>query len=97
VPSTAASVPAARRSWVPPEFTPVGRAPTAVLRSATRSFAFAGRGLQARSEWHPSLGSRWIMPSTMPRHLAQPIIPRTVARSTALAPGEDHFGGAFRR
>jgi hypothetical protein len=97
VPSTAASVPAARRSWVPPEFTPVGRAPTAVLRSATRSFAFAGRGLQARSEWHPSLGSRWIMPSTMPRHLAQPIIPRTVARSTALAPGGGHFGGAFRR
>jgi len=97
MPSTAASVPTARWSWVPPAFTPVGRAPTAVLRSAPRSFAFAGRGLQARSEWRPGLASRWIMPPTMPRHFAPPIIPRTVARSTVLAPGGGHFGGASRR
>jgi Protein of unknown function (DUF3300) len=98
MPSTTASVPTARRSWVPPAFTPVGRAPTAVLRSATRSFAFAGRGLRARSEWRPSLVSRWIMPSTMPRHLASPTIPRTVAGSTASTLGDGgHFGGASRR
>ena len=98
VPRTAGSVPTERRSWVPPAFTPVGRAPTAVLRSAPRSFAFAGRGLQARSEWRSGLASRWIMPPTMPQHFAPATIPRTVARSTPSAlGGGGHFGGASRR
>jgi hypothetical protein len=98
MPRPASSVPTARRSWVPPVFAPVGRAPTAVLRSAAQSFAFAGRGLQARSEWRPGLASRWIMPPTMPQHLAPATIPRTVARSTASAlGGGGHFGGASRR
>lgn len=97
MPSMAASMPTARRSWVP-AFTPVGRAPTTVLRSAPRSFAFAERGLQSRSEWRPGLAGRWIMPPTMPRYLAPATIPRTVARSTASTlGGGDHFGGASRR
>jgi uncharacterized protein DUF3300 len=73
--------------------------PTVVLRSAPPAFASGGRGLQARIESHPGLASRHMMVLPMiSRHLPTPIIPRTVVRSTAPAPGAGVlFGGASHR
>jgi hypothetical protein len=98
MPGAAASAPTATQRWASPGFAPVGQAPTAILRSAPRSFALAGRGLQARIESRPGFASRQIMLPIMPRHLAPPIFPRTVARSTASASGSGVVvGGASHR
>jgi hypothetical protein len=98
MPSAAASVPTAAQRSVPPGFATVGRAPTEALRSAPPPFAHFGRGLQASIGWRPGLASSHAMLSAMPRQLTPPIIPRTVARSTASAPsGGVVFRGGSRR
>jgi hypothetical protein len=73
--------------------------PTAVQRSAPPSFSSVGGGLQARIESRSGLPSRQpMMLPIMPRHLPPPIMPRTVARSTASAPAVGVlFGGASHR
>jgi|GEM_PF-4884434 len=73
--------------------------PTAVLRSTPPAFASVGPWLQARIEPHPGLASPQMMiRPMMPRHLAPPITPRTVARSTASGRGGSVLlGGAPHR
>jgi len=98
MPSVAPSAPTATQRWASPAFALVGQAPMAVLRSAPRSFALVGRGLQAPIESRPGLTGRQIMLPIMPRYLAPPIVPRTVARSTAPASGGGvRFAGASHR
>jgi hypothetical protein len=96
--SAAASVPTAMRNSAMPAFAQVGRAPTVVLRSAPRSFAFAGRGSQARIESRAGLVSHQMGLPFMPRQFVPPTLPRTVARPIASPPsGGVRLGGAHQR
>jgi Protein of unknown function (DUF3300) len=96
--STAAFAPMPMRSSMATAFAPIGQARTAVLRPTPRSFAPVGRGFQPGIVSRPSLTSRQMALAIMPWHLAPPMISRTIARPTALAPGGGaRFGGAFHR
>jgi hypothetical protein len=87
-----------RRNSVAPVFPQVGRAPTAVLRSAQRSFALAGGGLQARIGARPGFFIRQMRPPFMPQQSAPSMIPRTFARSTPwVLGGGARFGGVSHR
>jgi len=96
--SAAASVPTAMRSSVTPAFAPAGRPPTAVLRAAPRSFAFAGRGLQARIESRAGLFGNQMGPPFLPRQFVPPTLAGTVARPVASPPGGGiRLGGSHQR
>ena len=93
-----ASLPTAMRGSAAPTFTPVGPAPTAVLRSAPRSFAFAGRGLQARIESRPGLFSHQMGPPSVLRQFVPATLARTVAHPIAPPPGGGvRSGGSHQR
>jgi hypothetical protein len=96
--SAAASLPTVMRNSAAPAFGPVGRAPTAVLRSAPRSFAFAGKGLQARIGPSPGLFTHQVGLPFIPRQFVSPTLPRTVAHPMASPPdGGVRLSGSHQR